>query len=73
MSIIAYEDIKNACAEAIKSMWARDKEVEETKEETPSTTNDSNSTPDVTTATAKDQKKKKSKSKTRARDRPESG
>jgi hypothetical protein len=38
MSITAYEDIKNACAEAIKSMWARGKEVEETKEETPSTT-----------------------------------
>lgn len=55
MNITAYEDIRDACAEAIKSMrQARSKEVEETKE-TP--TNDSNSTADVTTTTAKDQKK----------------
>jgi hypothetical protein len=53
-SITAYEDIKNACAEAIKSMRARGK-VE--TNETPST-KDSNFTADVTT-TAKDQKKEK--------------
>jgi hypothetical protein len=52
MNITAYEDIKNACAEAIKSIRARSKvEVNE-----PST-NDSNSEADVTTT--KDQKKEK--------------
>ncbi len=55
MSITAYEDIRNACAEAIKSVRARSK-VEGTNE-TPST-NDSNFTADVIT-TAKDQKKEK--------------
>jgi hypothetical protein len=50
MNITAYEDIKNACAEAIKSIQARSKvEVSET-----SSTNESNSTADVM---AKDQKK----------------
>jgi hypothetical protein len=54
MSITAYEDIKNACAEAIKSIQAPSKvEIHET-----SSTNNSNSTADVTT-TAKDQKKDK--------------
>jgi hypothetical protein len=51
MNITAYQDIKNACAEAIKSIQARSKvEVNETS------TNDSNSTADVM---AKDQKKEK--------------
>ena len=54
MNITAYEDIKNACAEAIKSMRAGSKvETNET-----SSTNDSNSRIDVTTI-AKDQKKEK--------------
>jgi hypothetical protein len=52
MSITAYEDIKKACAEAIKSMRARNNvEVNETY-----TTNSSKSAEDVTT---KDQKKEK--------------
>jgi hypothetical protein len=51
MNITAYEDIKNACAEAIKSIRAHSKvEVNETS------TNDSNSTANVTT---EDQKKEK--------------
>jgi hypothetical protein len=51
MNITAYQDIKNTCAEAIKSIQARGKvEVNETS------TNDSNSTADVM---AKDQKKEK--------------
>jgi hypothetical protein len=54
MSITAHEDIKNACAEAIKSMRVHGK-VE--TNETPSI-NDTNSTANVTT-TAKDQKKEK--------------
>ena len=55
MNITAYEDIKNACAEAIKSIQARSKvEIHETS----STNDSSNSTADVTT-TAKDQKKEK--------------
>jgi hypothetical protein len=53
MDITAYEDIKNACAEAIKSIRARSKvEVNE-----PST-NDSNSKAEDVTTT-KDQKKEK--------------
>jgi hypothetical protein len=52
MSITAYEDIKNACAEAIMSIQARSK-VETTET---SSTNDSNSATDVITTT-KDQKK----------------
>jgi hypothetical protein len=55
MSITAYEDIKNACAEAIKSIQARSKvKINET-----SSTKDSKSTADVATTTAKDQKKEK--------------
>jgi hypothetical protein len=54
MNITAYEDIKNTCAEAIKSMRAGGKvETNET-----SSTNDSNSRADVTTI-AKEQKKEK--------------
>ena len=56
MSITAYEDIKSACAEAIKSMRDRNNvEVNKT-----SSTNDSSSdsAADVTTR-AKDQKKEK--------------
>ena len=71
MSITAYEDIKSACAEAIKSMRDRNNvEVHKT-----SSTNDSrsNSAADVTTTRAKDKKKKNSKTKPRARDKPESG
>jgi hypothetical protein len=52
MSITAYEDIKNACAEAIKSMQARSGvEVNKTY-----TTNSSNSAPDV--VMTKDKKRK---------------
>ena len=71
MSITAYEDIKSACAEAIKSMRDRNNvEVHKT-----SSTNDSRSDPavDVTTTRAKNKKKKNSKKKPRARDKPESG
>jgi len=71
MSITAYEDIKSACAEAIKSMRDRNNvEVNKT-----SSTNDSSSdsAADVTTTRAKDKKKKNSKTKPRARDKPESG
>ena len=70
MSITAYEDIKSACAEAIKSMRDRNNvEVNKT-----SSTNDSSSdsAADVTTR-AKAKKKKNSKTKPRARDKPESG
>jgi hypothetical protein len=53
MNISAYEDIKNACTEAIKSIQARSKvEVNET-----SSTKDNKSAADVTTT--KDQKKEK--------------
>ncbi len=53
MSITAYEDIKNACAEAIKSMQASNNvEVNKT-----STTDSSNSAADV--VVTKDQKKEK--------------
>jgi len=55
MSITAYDDIKNACAEAIKSMRQARNNVEVNKT---SSTNDSNSAADATT-TAKDQKKEK--------------
>jgi archaellum component FlaF (FlaF/FlaG flagellin family) len=52
MSITAYEDIKNACAEAIRSIQARNNvEVNKTY-----TTDSSKSTADVVT---KDQKKEK--------------
>lgn len=60
MNTTAYEDIKNACAEAIKSMRARnDVEVNETSSSsftTTTTTDSSNSAPDVVVAN-KDQKK----------------
>jgi hypothetical protein len=59
MNTTAYEDIKNACAEAIKSMRARnDVEVNETSSSsftTTTTTDSSNSSPDV--VANKDQKK----------------
>lgn len=70
MSITAYEDIKSACAEAIKSMRDRNNvEVNKT-----SSTNDSSSdsAADVTTR-LKIKKKKNSKTKPRARDKPKSG
>ena len=68
MSITAYEEIRNACAEAIKSVGTRNNiEINKTY-----TTDSSNSIADVTT-TAKDQKKEKSKTKPRAREKPESG
>ena len=70
MSITAYEDIKSACAEAIKSMRDRNN-VEVNK--TSSTNNSScDSAADVTTR-AKDQKKRKIRKRSRARDKPESG
>lgn len=56
MSITAYEDIKSACAEAIKSMRDRNNVV---VNKTSSTNNSSsNSAADITTR-AKDQKKRK--------------
>ena len=70
MSITAYEDIKSACVEAIKSMRDRNNvEVNKT-----SSTNDSSSdsAADVTTR-LKIKKKKNSKTKPRARDKPKSG
>ena len=54
MRITAYEDIKNACAEAIMSIQTRSEEVE--INETSYTTHDSNSTTDSGTA-PKNQKK----------------
>ena len=54
MRVTAYEDIKNACAEAIMSIQTRSKEVE--INETSYTTHESNSTTDSSTA-AKNQKK----------------
>jgi hypothetical protein len=55
MRITAYEDIKNACAEAIMSIQTRSKEVE--INETSYTIHDSNSTADSSTTAAKNQKK----------------
>lgn len=53
MSITAYEDIKNACAEAIISIQARSKaQITKTSSE-----NDSNTSTDDIITTAKDQKK----------------
>jgi hypothetical protein len=66
MSMTAYEDIRNACAEAIKSMQARNN-VEVNK--TSSTTTDSsisNAAADDVVMT-KDKKKKNSKRKPKAR------
>ncbi len=68
MSVTAYEDIRNACAEAIKSMLAR-KNVEANK--TSSANDSSNSAADV--VATKDQKKKNSKRESKAREKPESG
>jgi hypothetical protein len=59
MRITAYEDIKNACAEAIMSIQTRNKEVE--INETSYTTHDSNSTADSSTTAAKNQKKEEEK------------
>ena len=56
MRTTAYEDIKNACAEAIMSIQTRNNEVE--INETSYTTHDSDSTADSSTA-AKNQKKEK--------------
>jgi hypothetical protein len=68
MNISAYEDIKNACVEAIKSIQALSKvEVNET-----SSTSDSNSSADVTTTT-KDQKKEKIENKAESGGKPKSG
>jgi hypothetical protein len=62
MRITAYEDIKNACAEAIMSIQTRNKEVvfkinETSPSSPPPTTHDSNSTTDLSTTAAKSQKK----------------
>jgi hypothetical protein len=63
MSITAYEDIKHACAEPMKSMQANNNvEVNGTS----SATDSSNSAEDV--VVTKDQKKKNSKRKSRARE-----
>jgi len=72
MNITAYEDIRNACAEAIKSMQARKTvEVNETSSTANIDRSGSNSAAaDVVVAT-KDQKKEKSKrKKPKARERP---
>jgi hypothetical protein len=66
MNITGYDDIKNACAEAIKSIQASSKlEVNET-----STNDNSNPSADVTT---RDKKKKNSKRKSKARKKQKSG
>jgi hypothetical protein len=70
MSITAYEDIKSACAEAIKSM--RDRNNVEVNKTSSTNNSSSDSAADVTTR-AKDKKKKNSKTKPRARDKPKSG
>ena len=72
MNITAYEDIRNACAEAIKSIQARKTvEVNETSSTANIDRSGSNSAAaDVVVAT-KDQKKEKSKrKKPKARERP---
>ena len=56
MSITAYEDIKSACAEAIKSM--RDRNNVEVNKTSSTNNSSSDSAADVTTR-AKDQKKRK--------------
>ena len=56
MSITAYEDIKSACAEAIKSM--RDRNNVEVNKTSSTNKSSSDSAADVTTR-AKDQKKRK--------------
>jgi hypothetical protein len=70
MSITAYEDIKSACVEAIKSM--RDRNNVEVNKTSSTNNSSSDSAADVTTR-AKDKKKKNSKTKPRARDKPKSG
>ena len=63
MRTTAYEDIKNACAEAIMSIQTRNKEevvkINETSPPSshPPPTHDSNSTTDLSTTAAKGQKK----------------
>ncbi|MDQ3947562.1 MAG: hypothetical protein M3218_00375 [Thermoproteota archaeon] len=57
-NITAYEDIKNACAEAIKSMQQARKGVEVNKTSSSSTIDSSNSAADDVVVT-KDQKKEK--------------
>ena len=78
MRITAYEDIKNACTEAIMSIQTRNKEeVVKINETSPSyspsshppPTHDSNSTTDLSTTAAKSQKKKEKNSKTKPRAR----
>lgn len=71
MRITAYEDIKNACTEAIMSIQTHSKEVE--INETSYTTHDSNSTTDSSTAAKNQKKKKSSKTKPRAQERRELG
>jgi hypothetical protein len=84
MRITAYEDIKNACAEAIMSIQTRNKEevvkINETSPPSyspsspPPTTHDSNSTTDLSTTAAKSQKKEgeKLENEPRARERRKS-
>jgi hypothetical protein len=76
MNITAYEDIRNACADAIKSMQARKSvEVNETSstaniDRSSGSSSNSAAAADVVVAT-KDQKKEKSKrKKSKARERP---
>jgi hypothetical protein len=61
MSISAYEDIRNACAEAIKSMrQARSKvEINETSSSSSTTTSYSSSNSAANVVVTKDQKKEK--------------
>ena len=66
MSITAYEDIKNACAEAIKSMRQVRNKVEVNK--TSSTTYDNTSSADIVTKDKKKKHSKRKKPKARKRD-----
>lgn len=66
MSITAYEDIKNACAEAIKSMRQARNKVEVNK--TSSTTYDNTSSADIVTKDKKKKNSKRKKPKARKRD-----
>jgi hypothetical protein len=58
-SITAYEDIKNACAEAIKSMRQARKGVEVNKTSSSSTTDSSSNSAADDVVVTKDQKKEK--------------
>ena len=67
MNVSVYEDFKNACAEAIRSIQARSKEVKINEETTTSNYNINNNTNNsvtdvINTTTVKNQKNEESKS-----------